>query len=81
MREDFFEKIVIFSLTQKSYYSIILLVFDRYILCDSGVVGNARPCQGRDRGFEPRLSLSFFGNGDLYLRYFFILWKPYHVIT
>ena len=25
---------------------------------DSGVVGNARPCQGRDRGFEPRLSLS-----------------------
>ena len=57
MREDFFEKIVIFSLTQKSYYSIILLVFDRYILCDSGVVGNARPCQGRDRGFEPRLSL------------------------
>ena len=26
--------------------------------CDSGVVGNARPCQGRDRGFEPRLSLS-----------------------
>ena len=26
-------------------------------LCDSGVVGNARPCQGRDRGFEPRLSL------------------------
>ncbi len=27
------------------------------IICDSGVVGNARPCQGRDRGFEPRLSL------------------------
>ncbi len=26
-------------------------------MCDSGVVGNARPCQGRDRGFEPRLSL------------------------
>ncbi len=26
--------------------------------CDSGVVGNARPCQGRDRGFESRLSLS-----------------------
>ena len=25
--------------------------------CDCGVVGNARPCQGRDRGFEPRLSL------------------------
>ena len=25
--------------------------------CDSGVVGNARPCQGRDRGFESRLSL------------------------
>ena len=28
-------------------------------LRDSGVVGNARPCQGRDRGFEPRLSLSY----------------------
>ena len=27
--------------------------------CDSGVVGNARPCQGRDRGFEPRLSLYY----------------------
>ena len=30
--------------------------------CDSGVVGNARPCQGRDRGFEPRLSLLFKGS-------------------
>ena len=29
----------------------------QYNKCDSGVVGNARPCQGRDRGFEPRLSL------------------------
>ena len=26
-------------------------------ICDSGVVGNARPCQGRDRGFGPLLSL------------------------
>ena len=31
--------------------------------CDSGVVGNARPCQGRDRGFEPRLSLLFNKKG------------------
>ena len=31
--------------------------------CDSGVVGNARPCQGRDRGFEPRLSLLFDEKG------------------
>ena len=30
---------------------------ERNCICDSGVVGNARPCQGRDRGFEPRLSL------------------------
>ena len=27
---------------------------------DDSVKKNARPCQGRDRGFEPRLSLSFF---------------------
>ena len=37
--------------------SIMSLVQNSNITCDSGVVGNARPCQGRDRGFEPRLSL------------------------
>lgn len=26
-------------------------------LCESSSVGRARPCQGRGRGFEPRLSL------------------------
>ena len=39
-------------------------------LCDSGVVGNARPCQGRDRGFEPRLSLCRpDSSGDLVFLY------------
>ena len=47
----------IFFLTWKLSCSIILFVFSEYMICDSGVVGNARPCQGRDRGFEPRLSL------------------------
>ena len=28
-------------------------------MCDSGSAGRVRPCQGRGRGFEPRLSLSF----------------------
>ena len=28
-------------------------------LCASGSVGGARPCQGRGRGFESRLALSF----------------------
>ena len=27
------------------------------IECESSSVGRARPCQGRGRGFEPRLSL------------------------
>ncbi len=40
-------------------------------MCDSGVVGNARPCQGRDRGFEPRLSLT----GNLVFTRFFY----YHI--
>ena len=34
---------------------------EQQTICDSGVVGNARPCQGRDRGFEPRLSLTKSG--------------------
>ena len=28
--------------------------------CDSSLVGKAPPCQGGDRGFEPRLSLVSF---------------------
>ena len=40
-------------------------------ICDSGVVGNARPCQGRDRGFEPRLSLLFFDGESLIFKDFF----------
>ncbi len=37
--------------------SIIALVFNK---CASGSVGRARPCQGRGRGFEPRLALFLF---------------------
>ncbi len=36
------------------------LVFDGFLIeitCESSSVGRARPCQGRGRGFEPRLSL------------------------
>ena len=40
--------------------------------CDSGVVGNARPCQGRDRGFEPRLSLLFDEKGHPERMSFFV---------
>ena len=32
-------------------------------LCASGSVGGARPCQGRGRGFESRLALSFNKKG------------------
>ena len=42
-------------------YNMSLMNSSRHNWCDSGVVGNARPCQGRDRGFEPRLSLSSKG--------------------
>ena len=31
--------------------------------CASGSVGGARPCQGRGRGFESRLALSFIKKG------------------
>ena len=53
----------ILQLTKPFLYCILLLVADegQMYKCDSGVVGNARPCQGRDRGFEPRLSLLFKG--------------------
>ena len=59
--------LIVFSknhLTNLAFYSIIYFVAEENTSseqsdkCDSGVVGNARPCQGRDRGFEPRLSLS-----------------------
>lgn len=49
-------------MTSIHFCSIVYLVAEvntsQHNKCDSGVVGNARPCQGRDRGFEPRLSLS-----------------------
>ena len=44
--------------------------------CDSGVVGNARPCQGRDRGFEPRLSLLFDEKGHPERMSFFVERAP-----
>ena len=44
-------------MTMRKIYSNMLKVSRQNNICDSGVVGNARPCQGRDRGFEPRLSL------------------------
>ena len=39
------------------YHVYFIKSSEDYYIRDSGVVGNARPCQGRDRGFEPRLSL------------------------
>ena len=36
---------------QSCYYE------SKYSECESSSVGRARPCQGRGRGFEPRLSL------------------------
>ena len=44
--------------------------------CDSGVVGNARPWQGRDRGFEPRLSLLFDEKGHPERMSFFVERAP-----
>ena len=37
----------------------LFLLIEQFILfiCDSGSVGGVRPCQGRGRGFESRLSL------------------------
>ena len=42
-----------------------------YLLCASGSVGGARPCQGRGRGFESRLALFLYTKGILkgYLLY------------
>ena len=45
-------------LTFLFFYSIIHFVpSEQKTLSDSGSVGRVRPCQGRGRGFEPRLSL------------------------
>ncbi len=53
-------------LTSKSSSDNISFVRENSLMkCDSGVVGNARPCQGRDRGFEPRLSLLCNKKGHL----------------
>ena len=49
---------------------------DKLNKCDSGVVGNARPCQGRDRGFEPRLSLLFNKKGHPERMSFFVERAP-----
>lgn len=60
----------------KTDNSYNIIKSDEDSICDSGVVGNARPCQGRDRGFEPRLSLShtkFAGILEKELRIFLIL--------
>ena len=58
-------------LTAKWNFDIIWKSVDETQLniCDSGVVGTARPCPGRDRGFEPRLSL--LPKKVLHLQYFF----------
>ena len=47
------------------YHVYFIKSSEDYYIRDSGVVGNARPCQGRDRGFEPRLSLFYFWPANL----------------
>ena len=44
-------------------------------LCASGSVGGARPCQGRGRGFESRLALSF-NKKDIRWMSFFVKSSP-----
>ncbi len=44
-------------------------------LCASGSVGGARPCQGRGRGFESRLALSF-NKKDIRWMFFFVKSSP-----
>ena len=42
------------------WYNITIAVAQATLhICDSSLVGKAPPCQGGDRGFEPRLSLFF----------------------
>ncbi len=37
------------------------------VICASGSVGRASPCQGEGRGFESRLALLFSGCGSVWL--------------
>ena len=46
-------------LTDGEKSCIVYFVLTKNYICDSGSAGRVRPCQGRGRGFEPRLSLSF----------------------
>ena len=46
-------------LTDGEKSCIVYFVLKKNCVCDSGSAGRVRPCQGRGRGFEPRLSLSF----------------------
>ena len=46
-------------LTKPALWFIIYLAVGNDRKCDSSLVGKAPPCQGGDRGFEPRLSLIF----------------------
>ena len=73
----FFQK----NIWQNRFYTVLYVLSLRKTVdsnkCDSGVVGNARPCQGRDRGFEPRLSL---WGSDL-VGAFLCLNPPYKAVT
>ncbi len=40
-------------------------------ICESSSAGRARPCQGRGRGFESRLSLKYRENNDFLYGIFF----------
>ena len=66
-------------LTKFLTHSIISNVSGRHNrhnnLCASGSVGGARPCQGRGRGFESRLALSF-NKKDIRWMSFFVKSSP-----
>ena len=47
----------------------------QFHICASGSVGGARPCQGRGRGFESRLALSF-NKKDIRWMSFFVKSSP-----
>ena len=50
---------------------LILLEYDKILVAwGRGVAANMRPCQGRDRGFEPRRSrqVKILRNGDFLIR-------------
>ena len=48
-------------LTDEEKSCIVYFVLTKNYICDSGSAGRVRPCQGRGRGFEPRLSLFYYG--------------------